>query len=231
MSNNPFLKATNNRFQILNQDLETDQGFRQKKDKKSTSYDSSNNSFTREPNRQYNTHRFYNRDRGHGFRNPEIIKPPPVKEFDISKEMFPEMQGSNNKEETVIDPVTNKTQFKDIITKVNSELNKLEENKIKPGWVEISRVKGKTVFKKGPLTPYLIHLQEQEELENDPNYIMNKAISQMIVNRDRYIKEYNCLHGEGAYEELYILPPVYGPEYDTDDEDDDTNSSDEYYDN
>jgi hypothetical protein len=232
MSNNPFLKATNNRFQFLDQDLETDQGFRQKKDKKPISYDASNNSFTSQPNRQGITPSFYNRDRGHGFRKPEIIKPPPVKEFDISTEMFPEIQGSsNNKEETVITPVSNKTQFKDIITKVNPELNKLEENKIKPGWVEISRVKGKTIFKGGPLTPYLIHLQEQEELENEPNYIMNKAISQMTVNRNRYIQEYNFFHGEGAYEELYILPPVYGPEYDTDDEDDDTNSSDEYYDN
>ena len=230
MSKNPFLKPTNNRFQVLDQDLETDQGFRQKKDKKPTSYDASNNSFTREPNRQYNTPRFYNRD--NSFRKPEIIKPQPVKEFDISTEVFPEMQGSNNKEETVVEISSNKTHFKDIITKVNPELNKLEENKIKPGWVEISRVKGKTIFKKGPLTPYLIHLQEQEELENDPNYIMNKAITQMIVNRDRYIQEYNCLHGEGAYEELYILPPVYGSEYDTaDDEDEDTNSSDEYYDN
>ena len=231
MSKNPFLKSTNNRFQILDQDqdLETNQEFRQKKDKKPSSYDASNNSFTR----QYNTSRFHNRDTGYGFRKPESIKPQPVKEFDISTEIFPEMQGSSiNKEETVVEPSSNKTQFKDIITKVNNTNDTIYENKIKPGWVEISRVNGKTIFKKGPLTPYLIHLQEQEELENDPNYIMNKAITQMIINRNRYIIEYNSIHGEGAYEEMYILPPVYGPEYDTEEDDDaDTNSSDEYYDN
>jgi len=232
MRKNPFLKSTNDRFQILNQDqdLETNQEFRQKKDRKPTSYDASNNSFTREPNKQNNTTRFYNRE--YGFRKPEIIKPQPIKEFDISTEMFPEIHGINNKQETVVEPSSNKTQFKDIISNINHD-NSFEEikNNIKPGWVEISRVNGKTIFKEGPLTPYLIHLQEQEELENEPNYIMNKAITQMIINRNRYIQEYNFFHGEGAYEEMYILPPVYGSEYDTEDDDEDTNSSDEYYDN
>jgi len=221
MSNNPF---TNNRFKFLHEEKENTSQFKSvKKEKNTPSYDSTNNSFTREKPR------FNDRDRRNynSFNNRnkvvEIVKE--VKIFNMQEAEFPEIQTTNTGI-SIQQPCDN-FKFKDALNKkkelVDSELL---ENNVKPGWVEISSVKGKTVFKEGPLTPYLIQQIEKEEYENTPHYIMNTAITSIIKARDRYISEYNSIHGEGAYEELYILPPAYGPEYDTEDETEDSNESD-----
>ena len=48
----------------------------------------------------------------------------------------------------------------------------------------------------------------------------------MQRNWDRYQIEYDIIHGDGAYNEMYVLPPVYGEEYD-DDSMSDSSDSDE----
>jgi hypothetical protein len=39
-----------------------------------------------------------------------------------------------------------------------------------------------------------------------------------LKQRDEYIEKYNSFHGDGAYEELYVRPPAYGSDYDTEEE-------------
>lgn len=213
--NNPFSK---NRFQCLEEESSSSNYYTNKKEKKKESYDSNKNSFIKEREKtNFSNPRRYNNDN----KNSEYIKKKEKEDkkmFIIEEVEFPEittsMSISNN----------SKINFRDAIKKeIEIEIENIDfvENKVKPGCVEISHINGKIVFKEGPLTPYLIHIQKREEYEKTPHYIMNKAISSILQNREKYIDEYNSIHGENAYEELYVLPPVYGPEYELEEEESD----------
>ena len=132
----------------------------------------------------------------------------------------------NNYENVEVSPIS--TKFKDILNNVikpEIEVNKIQ---VRPGWIEISKIKtsGKIIYNYGSTIPNDIKKKQEEELENDPNYIMDKAVTIMQRNWDRYQIEYDIIHGDGAYNEMYVLPPVYGEDYD-DDSMSDSSDSDE----
>jgi hypothetical protein len=113
--------------------------------------------------------------------------------------------------------------FKDIVnTRIEEEII-IETDIVNPGWVQISKSKtsNELIWKYGPSTEYTIKLKKQEELENDLNYCMNKAIETMKERWDKYEQEYDEINGEGAYDEKFRSSPVYGPEYDTETDDED----------
>ena len=93
-----------------------------------------------------------------------------------------------------------------------------------------SKISNEIIWKYGPPTEYTIKLKKQEKLENNINYCMNKAIETMKVRWDKYEKEYDKIYGEGAYAEKYRLFPIYGPEYDTESEDEDEGGNQYSYD-
>lgn len=221
MSNNTF---TNNRFHFLDDDNNKAPFKSVKKEKKTALYESSNNSFSRDRERpRYNDYPSHN-----SFRqiNKESSKTKEVKSFNIQEIEFPEIhQSIKASNETSSDSF----KFKDALNKKKDKMlnSELAKNTVKPGWVEISRVNRKTVIKEGQLTPYFIEQKKKEEYEKTTNYLMNTAITTMIKRWERYIEEYNSIHGDGAYEELYVLPHTYGPEYDTEEELEDSNDSDD----
>ena len=227
MSNNPFLKSkeTNNRFNFLDDEDTNKSSFKEssnKSNRKHIEYDASQNSFTqpsrprdrdREPYRPNNRR---NNDYKHRAREPS---PPPVVVLDANDPtLFPELTPIKENTTTIFKESTN---FKDILTNVIED-EKPKVNPIPPGWVQLSLVNKKTVIEYGPKTSWMIKQEKEEEIQNqlyeDPNYIMFEAIEQMKKSWDRYEKEYDELHGEGAYTERFRLPPVYGPEYDTESE-------------
>ena len=55
-----------------------------------------------------------------------------------------------------------------------------------------------------------------KQREDDINYNMIKAVETMKSNWDNYEKQYDSIHGEGAFDDRFKLTPIYGPEYDTD---------------
>jgi hypothetical protein len=217
---NPF---TNNRFHFLDDDNVANEKL--KSVKKTDLYDSSNNSFTREKTRFNNNNNNNNNRYSNSFnRNKLSDKIKEVKIFNIEETDFPEMENK------IISQPTSSVNinFKDALNKQNDVVQQSDiiENNVPPGFIEITRIHGKTVFKEGPLTSYMIEQKQKEEYQNTPHYIMNKAVCNMRKGWERYINEYNSIHGEGAYEDRYVLPPVYGPEYDTEDELEDLNDSD-----
>jgi hypothetical protein len=227
---NPF---TNNRFHFLDEDNITNEKFKSvKKEKKTDLYDSSNNSFTKEKNPTHSQTRNYNYNRNSSYNsfnsfNKNYKSPDKVKEvkiFNIEEIDFPEMENNIISHQTSSVNVN----FKDALNKQNEIVlrTEIEQNNVKPGFIEISRINNKTVFKEGPLTSYMIEQNEKEVYENNPYYIMNKAICIMSKNWDRYMNEYDSIHGEGAYEEMFVLSPVYGPEYDTEEETENSIDSD-----
>ena len=149
--------------------------------------------------------------------------------FNMEEHSFPNL-GNNSSSPQLT--VTNET-FKDIVKTVKqSSID--EQNSIRPGWVEVTGVKGKTAYsyRYGEKTEYQTKMEERDEIEATPNYIMNAAINNIVKQRERHITEYNSIHGDGEYENRYIMSPCYGSEYDTDegadDGEDDTNDYDWY---
>jgi hypothetical protein len=106
--------------------------------------------------------------------------------------------------------------FKEAINKVTDNIN--NEDIILPGTVKIYFKQGKIVYQYGEILE-----PKNENINDDPNKIMDKIITNIKLNRDRYIKHYNKLHGNNAYEDQYVLPSIYGPEYDNFDDLDDYN--------
>ena len=235
MSNNPFLKSkqdykpreSNNRFSSLDDDDTTNKSLfkdsSNKTNKKNIEYNSAGNSFTQtsKPHRDRDTRRS-NETRSKPRETPQIVAPNPN---DIN--LFPELV---NMKETITNTFESSTNFKDILTNVIEE-EKPKENPIPPGWKQLSRVNGQTFAKNGDLTQYMIKMQQKEDLktkqENDPNHIMFNAIESMKKNWDHYQRDYDEINGVGAYDENFILTPVYGTDCDTESETD-SDTEDEY---
>jgi hypothetical protein len=231
MSQNPFLKSnkqkeSNNRFSSLQHDDKS--SFKEssnKSNRKNIEYEASQNSFKQsskpQQNRDQDSDSRFNR-RDDRFTKPKPREPSPPKRPDANDiNLFPELIPI--KEYSTTSKVEAITKFKDILKNVIKE-EKPKENPIPPGLVRLSLINRQIVIEHGPPTPWMIKQQQKEELqkqlEDDPNYIMFQAIEAMKKNWERYEKDYDELHEEGAYAERFRLSPVYGPEYDTESEDD-----------
>ena len=122
-----------------------------------------------------------------------------------SQELFPSLSSREvtNKQLTTQD-------FKNALETVNIDPS-TQEKKVQPGWVNIKRVNGCNVYEYGP---NMITVNDDDD---DINKVMNNIIEGISENRRRYIKQYDAIHDEGAYNEMFVLPPVH--DYDEDDED------------
>jgi hypothetical protein len=52
--------------------------------------------------------------------------------------------------------------------------------------------------------------------DENPTWVMNQIINGIRNNRERYKRQYDSIHGEGAFDEAHNLSPVYSS---SDDED------------
>jgi hypothetical protein len=231
MSNNPFLKTNeSSRFSSLVDSSDTSTKKSDFRDSaKNKNYDPSSNSFKQSYRR--------NRDSNYPFHKPKESKPI------ITLESFPDLIPTTTS--TVLPNPEHSIKFKEILINItinDNDNNTPDKNKITPGWVEIKKVGKEIVYEYGKQTFSNIkqqyqeeqqdqkEQQDQEDLENDINFQMNEAIERMKECWDRYEREYDDLHGEGAYAEKFRLPLVYGIDYDTssnDTESDSCSSDDE----
>ena len=205
MKNNPFLKKSNERFNF------SDEPSKREKVKKE-SYN--NDTVTK----KY--------DSGSRFKSSHPTNKLYDTKFIICEQDFPSLIKNNNIQ---IDNST--TNYKDIISSNEQAIDNSQQNNIKPGCIEISKINGQICFKNGPLTPYQIKThqinQYQEYLSNDPNFIMNNAINFMKNNWEKYRSDYDSVYGEDAYDNKFI----YKNEYETDDDSDTSSELDTDYDN
>jgi hypothetical protein len=147
----------------------------------------------------------------------EIKQKAPEPEPDISTMVFPELTTQT----TQIADRTG-TNYKNILTNI-IEVPKAKEP-VKPGWV---RINCKTrIYEYGPPTKFDIVRQKNEELSTDINHNMNKAIDEITRNQQQHIDYYNAIHGEGEYEEKYIIE-INHYEDDDDDEEEEEEDNDE----
>lgn len=205
MTNNPFLKKPNERFNFS--------------DERSKKEDFTKNSYNKD-----NLPKKHQPEPNSRFKSSRTTSKINDTKFIICEQDFPALIKNNNIQ---IDDST--TNYKDIISSNDQIIDNSEQNYIKPGCVEISYVNGQFCFKNGPLTPYQIktnNLKQYEEyLSIDPNYIMNTAINFMKNNWAKYRLDYDSMYGEGAYEDKFI----YKNDYESDDDNDTSSDLDNEY--
>ena len=128
--------------------------------------------------------------------------------FDYKEEAFPDLLSCNK---TLANTTVTKTKkYSDIAATVN-EIQKVEKNPVPPGWVQFSRSKGNWKFDVayGDKTQRELEMAQEEELLNNPSYIYNQMIETLSNNWSRYKRQYDSIHGEGAYDLIYSSEPVY----------------------
>jgi hypothetical protein len=128
--------------------------------------------------------------------------------YDYKEEAFPELQVGNKAGVNKSAVVTKK--YSDIAATVN-EVKKVDGNPVPPGWTQFTRSNGNWKFEiaHGEKTKRQLELDQEEELLNNPAYIYNQMITTLSNNWLRYKTQYDSIHGEGAYDLIYYLEPVY----------------------
>jgi len=152
--------------------------------------------------------------------------------FSLENDLFPSLQTNINNENINI---TSSFDFKTALeTEVITEKDKKKE--VKPGCVEISKgMNGKIEYNYGKHTSTIKSIDEEETnyYNNNINQIMVKAIDNMKDNWSKYKKNYDEIYGEGAYNEMYYLSPIYGSEYSDSETEEETDieeeQNEEYY--
>jgi len=162
--------------------------------------------------------------------NDDII---PKTIFSLENEMFPDLQKNDFKKQD-LEPIEAKNV--DFKTALATEIVVKEKSYIKSGWVEISQgLNGKIQYNYGENTNQIksIFEEDNEYYNKNINKIMSNAIDNMKQNWDNYRKKYDELYGEGTYDEIYHLTPIYGSEYSNSDndteEETDLDDDDNYY--
>jgi hypothetical protein len=234
---NPFTsKSSNSRFSkdaFFSEEDTKNQEKRKKPDHLSTN----TNTFLveKDKNVQPTKNTYKPRDQGRNndrrqtfFSQPKEIKPVT---FDITNEEFPELASPANSASSTDINVTEKiTEGKNFLDAINT-VTIVEEDydKIKPGWIVIYRNKDEYQINstEGELTEYQLKEKEKAIAQDNPNFIMEQIHEELCNKWEKNIASYDCIHGEGAYEKVYYLPPVYDDFYNYDDyESDDDNAFD-----
>lgn len=82
------------------------------------------------------------------------------------------------------------------------------------GWIQYTKHKDKYGFivKYGDKTRSQILQEQKDKLKSNPTYIHNHMIATLVDNWSRYKINYDNLHGEGSYDEIYYNEPIYSLE-------------------
>jgi hypothetical protein len=152
------------------------------------------------------------------FRNAFISSKPTPKDFDLNKEVFPDLIASKTTSKTTSKPVLNytnvalKLEEKD---KLKVE-EKVVEEVVPPGWVQytLNKNTGKTSIIHGKKSNYDLVKEKRLLIESDPYFEWMMTLKELSANWNKYKIIYDKIHGSGAYEEMYYSKPIY-PEWET----------------
>jgi len=224
MSNNRFLQSKeqnkSNRFNFLDSEEPNKKSLIKNK-KNNQLYDSFNNSFTKKVYSRNNDKKQRKQTETHISQkdNNHFRETPTTPEFSISDELFPSLTP------LITTSQNNVTNFKDALNQ-NNEIIVEEDITLRPGWVQISKVNNKIIINQANIGPYDIKRQQIQELHQDPNYIMNQLICSSQKNWLKHKTIYDKIYGEGAYDDLHYLSPMYDSDTDYNTDEDDSLSDD-----
>ena len=82
-----------------------------------------------------------------------------------------------------------------------------------PGWVQYTKSTTKNTIlfdvTYGDKTKRQIEQEQEYAMLNDPLYIYNKTMTTLANNWNKYKRQYDEVHGEGAYELIHYTKPIY----------------------
>jgi hypothetical protein len=172
-----------------------------------------------------NTNTFANAN-ANNFRNAFIssTSKSPILDFDMTKEAFPDLIGSNKKNNQ---NKTNNSEFKPVLNYSNVALKLEEKDELKfeettaeilipPGWVQytLNKNTGKTTVIHSKKTNYDLVKEKRLLIESDPYFEWMMTLKELSFKWNKYKVLYDKIHGPGAYEEMYYSKPIY-PELET----------------
>ena len=152
------------------------------------------------------------------------------KEFTVEQNEFPILAVQTEPSDSLTTSMLKSSMsFVDMMKEsMNADNNtSILEEVVDPGWVSIKRNKetSQIEWKWGSKTEYGQRLDRKEQLQDDLNYSMHKAISKIHGQQIRYEELYDEIYGEGAYNHIYR----YGTQDDST-TDDETDNDDHPYD-
>lgn len=150
------------------------------------------------------------------------------KEFTVEQNDFPTLQTEQTNSST-LSTLKQSISFVDMMKESMNPENgaAVLEELVDPGWVSIKRNKGTSQieWKWGAKTEYAKRLDRTEQLQDDLNYSMRKAITKLHYQHMRYEDLYDDIYGEGAYDHIYR----YGTQDDNSATDDETDNDEKSY--
>lgn len=172
-------------------------------------------------------------------RSEEVKKP---KTYNFLEEEFPDL-APKKKSLSIADPsiadlstadpsVDESKKYSDITSTVN-EVAVVKSIPVLPGWTQYSVCKktGKVEVTHGSKTKRQIEQEKEASKMANSLYIYREMITTLEQNWSRYKKQYDKIHGEGAYDLVYQFELVYPEdEYLSDVEKDQDNDNDYEYD-
>lgn len=132
-----------------------------------------------------------------------------TKNYNYKDNEFPDL-APVAKTEQVVTTTSSAKKYSDIAATIN-EVKKVQEALIPPGWTGYFKDKktNKFIIQHGEKTKRQLEMDQEDNLLNNPSYIYNQMIETLANNWERYKTQYDSIHGEGAYDLVYYLPPVY----------------------
>jgi len=168
--------------------------------------------YRRQDNREDYNRFFKKKDQNNKSTNKKIVP-----QFNIEQQSFPVLLNKSQSNVKASD-ISNGQTFAKMAAL--PKIIEIDVEEVKPGHLSIQYDKQRRTITNtyGPKTPNFIVYENKENAKNSLHYRMNKAIYDININQQKRIQYYDEIHGEGSYDEMFNRP-VYGSEYDTDEND------------
>lgn len=141
--------------------------------------------------------------------NKDKEKEKDTKNYNYKDNEFPDLIPAAKTEQDAT-AASSVKKYSDIAATVN-QVKKVQEAPIPPGWTGYFKDKetNKFIIQHGEKTKRQLEMDQEDKLNNNPSYIYNQMITTLANNWERYKTQYDSIHGEGAYDLVYYLPPIY----------------------
>lgn len=134
------------------------------------------------------------------------------KKYNYQENDFPDLVPS--KKVLIENDQTLDTKYATIAATLNNTIVISNDVTVPPGWIQYTKDKDKYGFtvKYGEKTRSQILQEQKDKLKSNPRYIYNHMMATLVDNWSRYKINYDEIHGEGAYDEIYYIEPTYSSE-------------------
>jgi hypothetical protein len=150
-----------------------------------------------------NTDTGYSKPNSFISRSEEVKKP---KNYNFLEEEFPDLAPKHSG----VSNVVKSKKYSDIASTVN-EVVVVKSIPALPGWTQYSICKktGKVELTHGSKTKRQIEQEKEDAKMTNSLYIYRQMITTLEHNWSRYKKQYDKIHGDGAYDLVYRFETVY----------------------